>query len=348
MKFWINTFLILSLLFFISHNLTAQSTEIKLTNPSFEDFPRPSAVPRGWFDCGGVLFPLETPPDIHAYNTGHFGVNKKAFDKDTYISLVCRQNDSYESISQKLETSLQKGSVYTFSLAISKTNEYRSAIRGNTHREVNFNTPISLRIWGGNGYCDIKELLAQSPLIFNEEWVEYTFFFEPKNEDLDFITFEAYSEELVNGHVLLDNASSIVLIENDSIYKESRSIQKRNLEETQKAMNRSKKQKQLETEITIRGTSIKFKNNKLTFSGLRKLKQVGTAFKKMEGQRKLIIDFNGLKSKKAKLRKEEIVNTLLNLGVPRLDFEIRNSLDEDDQVKWLVDDDNMFIGILKK
>lgn len=346
MKFQAKT--LLFLFFFISNNLVSQSTEINLTNPSFEDWPRRSKAPRGWFDCGANTFPLETPPDVHSYNSNFFGVNSRAYDKDTYLSLVFRENDSYESVSQKLETSLQKDSVYTFSIAISKSDEFRSAIRGDINREVNFTTPISLRIWGGNGYCDKKELLAQSPLIFNNEWLEYTFFLEPKNEDIDFIRLEAHSEELVNGHILLDNASSIVLNKDGAIYEEKRLIQRKNLEESQKASIRTKKQKQLESEITIRGTSIKFQKNKLTFSGIRKLKQVGTAFKKMEGNQKLIIDFNGLKDKKAKLRKEEIVNTLLSLGIPRLDFEIRNSLEEDNQVKWLVDDDNLFIGILKK
>lgn len=35
--------------------------EITLKNPSFEDIPKHSRTPHGWFDCG---FTGETPPDI--------------------------------------------------------------------------------------------------------------------------------------------------------------------------------------------------------------------------------------------------------------------------------------------
>lgn len=40
---------------------------------------------------------------------------------------------------------------------------------------------------------------------------------------------------------------------------------------------------------------------------------------------KLIIDFNGIKRKKARLRKEEIENVLLEEGLNWLKFEIRNT-----------------------
>lgn len=43
----------------------AQDGMIHLNNPSFEDVPRPGQAPKGWYDCGDINFPLETPPDVH-------------------------------------------------------------------------------------------------------------------------------------------------------------------------------------------------------------------------------------------------------------------------------------------
>ena len=62
---------------------------------------------------------------------------------------------------------------------------------------------------------------------------------------------------------------------------------------------------------------------------------------------RLIFDFNGIRNKKAKPRSEALVNILLEENLSEEFFEIRNSTEEDNKVKWLVDDKNMFIGIMK-
>ncbi|MFK8005185.1 MAG: hypothetical protein AB8H03_02390, partial [Saprospiraceae bacterium] len=98
--------------------------------------------------------------------------------------------------------------------------------------------------------------------------------------------------------------------------------------------------------ITIKGTSIKFKDNQLTISGERKIRSILNVMQDLPDY-KLIFDFNGLRKKKAKIRAESIVNILLEEEVSTDFFEIRNSKNEDNNVKWLVDDKNLFIGILK-
>lgn len=80
-----------------------QEGTIQLTNPSFEDVPRHSRVPRGWYDCG---FPGESAPDTQPDPT--FQVNKAAADGETYLGLVVRDNDTWESISQKLTRPVEK------------------------------------------------------------------------------------------------------------------------------------------------------------------------------------------------------------------------------------------------
>lgn len=324
-------------------NTQAQVEEIKLNNPSFEDFARPSHTPRGWYDCGGINFPLETPPDVHPADlngSSAYGVTQEPYDGDTFIGMVIRENGSYESVSQNLKSMLLKGNSYSFSIALCMSENYKSALR-DKDEIVYFTTPVSLRIWGGTGYCDTRELLAESPIINNTEWKEFTFLLQPKNDDLSVIVLEIFSEDEVNGNLLLDGASFIELESSENIDSNNELIIPK------KSWNeRSKIFRAAEREISIKGYSIKFKDNKLTVSGNRKIRSIANAMNDLPNH-KLIIDLNGTKKKKAKLRKEEIVNVLLKEGLSRLKFEIRNTKEEDDNVKWLVDEDNMYIGILK-
>lgn len=206
----------LSLLLFSLGKTSAQGAPIELRNPSFEEYPRPSYTPRGWFDCGGLLFPLETPPDIHPAQDSDpfFGVTQKAYDGDTYLGLVVRENDSYESISQRLDKPLVPGKCYSFSIYLSTSKFYKSGLR-DSDEEVDFITPIKLSIKGGNGYCDGKITLAETELITHSDWKEYTFKFEPKRK-VNYIVFEARYKTPTfsppNGNILLDNASAIVPI----------------------------------------------------------------------------------------------------------------------------------------
>lgn len=198
---------------FLSSIILAQGEPIVLSNPSFEDFPHPGHAPRGWFDCGNLNFPQETPPDVHPAEDPEqsFGVTKKAADGDTFLGLVVRENDSWESVAQRLKTPLQAGECYTFSIALSTSNKYESAIRGQD-KKVNFTAPLKLRIWGGTGYCQKKELLAESKLVTNVDWKEFDFKFEPKQK-ASYIILEAFFKTPVlsppNGNILLDNASAI-------------------------------------------------------------------------------------------------------------------------------------------
>lgn len=198
----------------------SQDGVIRLSNTCFEDFPRPSNTPRGWYDCGGINFPLETPPDVHPVNDsirngyGIFGVSQKAFHGDTYLGMVVRENESWESVAQRLKKPLSPDTCYSFSIYLCKSETYRSNVRG-ADKEVDFTTPIKLRIFGGSGYCRTDELLAESKLVENTDWEKYTFTFSPK-EELAYIALEAFFQtptlEVPNGNILLDNASSIVPI----------------------------------------------------------------------------------------------------------------------------------------
>lgn len=193
----------------------AQGEPIYLTNASFEDMARPGIPPRGWYDCGRINFPNETPPDVHPeFPVPSFGVSKVAYEGGTYLGMVVRENDSWESVAQRLKTPLRAGQCYSFSIALATSKKYISKIRG-SEESVNFVKPLKLRIWGGNGYCEKKELLAESGMVNNEDWEEFDFKLEPKQR-ANYIILEAFFKTPTlsppNGNILLDNASAFLPI----------------------------------------------------------------------------------------------------------------------------------------
>lgn len=200
-----------SILFiFLAMTVSAQEV-IKLTNPSFEDVPGHSRPPVGWRDCGAFLFPGESPPDVQP--SGSWEVRKPASDGDTYLGMVVRENDTWESVSQQLSGTLKKGKTYTFELYLCTSEVYMSFTKANRTTESNYTTPAKLRIWGGNSLCSKEILLAESPLITNNAWKKFNFTFKP-TKNVNYIVLEAFykTPTLVpyNGNILVDNASNIV------------------------------------------------------------------------------------------------------------------------------------------
>ena len=184
----------------------SQGEAIYLTNPSFEDMPRHSIAPTGWYDCG---FPGESPPDVQP--SGEFSVTKPANHGSTYLGLVVRDNDTWEAVSQKLSRPLRRGQCYEFSLDLARSELYISLSRAN-NEQANYITPAKMRIWGGFGHCDKQFLLDETSLINKYQWMQYNFKFEPI-ADYSYITMEAFYETPTlfpyNGNVLVDNASPI-------------------------------------------------------------------------------------------------------------------------------------------
>lgn len=183
-----------------------QEQPILLNNPSFEDMPRHSKQPRGWFDCGDAN---ESPPDVQP--NGGFGVNKDPVEGSTYLGLVVRDNDTWEAVGQRLSRPIQANQCYEFSLALSRSDHYISLSR-TTEGEANYVTPAKVRVWGGNSFCGKQELLDETSLIVNTQWLQYNFRFEP-SEQHQYIVIEAFYKTPTlfpyNGNVLVDNATAI-------------------------------------------------------------------------------------------------------------------------------------------
>jgi outer membrane protein OmpA-like peptidoglycan-associated protein len=195
----------LSVICFLSATPMVFSQTIELRNSSFEDAPRHSTTPYGWYDCGQVE---ETPPDIQP---GSFGVFKKAADAKTYLGLVTRDNDTWEGVGQRLSQPMQAGECYNFSISLARAEKYIS-ISKTTRVEENFNKPIRLRVWGGTSYCSKKEKLAETITIKHTSWKEYSFKLNPKS-NYNYIFLEAFFEPTLfpyNGNILIDECSSLV------------------------------------------------------------------------------------------------------------------------------------------
>ena len=190
---------------------------IILQNPSFEDIPRIGQSPRGWYDCG---FPEESKTDIQPSSSAtapFFNVIQTPSDGNTYMGMVVRDNDTWEMVAQRLSSPLFSSQSYKFSIDLCRSESYESLSR-TTGTPVNYTSPVKLRIWGGNGYCSKKQLLAETPLIINTRWLTFELVFTPE-ENFDYILLECYYKSPVrfpyNGNLLVDNASPISPIEKE-------------------------------------------------------------------------------------------------------------------------------------
>lgn len=201
---------------------SAQNEIIKLNNPSFEDVPRAGKPGgpeiAGWSDCGGYD---QTPPDIHpTYEGGGpaFGVTNRPLDGETFIGMVTRSDETFESVSQKLSKPLQADQCYEFSLFACRSDTYKSAMRGVQNEFFDFTNPVKIRIWGGNSSCDRGQMLDESPLVASTVWKQFDFQFKPK-ASYKYITIEVYYKTPVlfpyNGNVLIDKCSPITKVSCD-------------------------------------------------------------------------------------------------------------------------------------
>jgi outer membrane protein OmpA-like peptidoglycan-associated protein len=179
---------------------------IVLTNPSFEDIPRSSTTPTGWYSCGQMK---DSPPDIQP---GFWQVTTPPQHGSSYLGLVVRDNESWEGVSQRLSRPLEINQCYELSMKLSKAPKYLSKSPLSV-AEVDFTTPTCVLIYGGNGYCNEMELLAKSTIITHARWVGYNFRLSPKKGNYSYIFIKAYYKTPMlfayNGHVLIDNLSPI-------------------------------------------------------------------------------------------------------------------------------------------
>jgi hypothetical protein len=168
------------------------SQSIYLNNASFEGIPQDATVPAGWFSCE-----LGTTPDILP---GAWGVYQEASEGDTYVGLITRDDGTWESIGQRLSSSLKAKECYSFTLDLAHSKTYAT-----------YNNPLKLRIWGGTNRCTKSQLLLETDFIKDTDWETYEVDFTAKTT-LNYILIEAHYTTRnfsYRGNVLVDNISPI-------------------------------------------------------------------------------------------------------------------------------------------
>ena len=163
---------------------------IELSNSSFEGEPRDATVPQGWMACKEG-----TTPDILP---GYWGVYNDPSDGDTYVGLITRGNNTWESIGQRLSQPLKKGDCYSWSFDLAHSDTYSG-----------YNGPLKLRVWLSKLKCQKDQLIYESELIEHLDWKTYHIKFKP-NSDYRYILIEAFhSEEQFSyeGNILIDRLS---------------------------------------------------------------------------------------------------------------------------------------------
>ncbi len=203
----------------MSYSMLFAQEYISLYNPSFEDTPRTSREPSGWYDCGEEG---ETPPDVHPnpIPANSFGVSKRPAHGDTYLGMVVRDNDTWEGVSQHLEVPLKGGEEYSMAVELARSENYLSRSR-TTGKFANYSKSAVLRIWAGDDYCSKRELLIETDNIEHTTWEWYELNLQP-SEDARFLTFEAFFKTPMlspyNGNLLVDNLSPIYSSKQESYF----------------------------------------------------------------------------------------------------------------------------------
>ena len=192
MNLFSKTFLLFFSIFLICPT-SGLNAQIFFDNASFEGNPEDATMPTGWHQCADG-----TTPDLLP---GPWGVIKEAYDGDTYLGLISRENGTWESIEQRLSQPMKKGECYQFSLMLSYTKKY-----------AGYNLPLKLRIWGSADKCGRNQLLAETRFVKHEDWQKYEFDFYPKGE-INYVIFEAHFADGVyisyKGNILIDDMSKI-------------------------------------------------------------------------------------------------------------------------------------------
>lgn len=171
--------------------ITAQQVlqPVQLKNPSFEGYPHDAVTPDGWKECG-----LDSTPDMLP---GPWGVHQKPTHGNTFVGLITRETNSWESMGQKLEKPFKKHKCYKFKVDLSTSPAY-----------AGYSKPTCLRVWLSNSPCERTKLIATSTTVDHYEWKTYEFLFATE-EDYEYIIIEAYYKEpsldYYRGNLLIDN-----------------------------------------------------------------------------------------------------------------------------------------------
>jgi len=189
---------------------TLGSNEITYLNDrSFEEY-RSSTEEKSWQDCARDIFEGNSPPGIHYTDSYTYGFSHPASEGKQYISLIARDNKTWELLGQKLNYALKKDSCYRFSVDLRHEDEFESFTKSNKNEKQFYDTKLLLTVSLSEGLCYPDQVIYRSEAIWNTEWEKYEIQFIP-TQDYNFIIFEAnYANgQPGNGNIMMDNLSDI-------------------------------------------------------------------------------------------------------------------------------------------
>ncbi len=195
---------------------------IVLNNKSFEQVTKwPSGntsntlKPSYWFDCGLVDFPKESPITVHVKGSeDQFNVQHVSVHGDVFISMVTRETESFERISQRLNYELEEDTLYMMKFYIANSFTLESPIENYLETTKVFDNAVRLVLWGGYVICEYDDELFVSNDLLDEEWHELQAIFKPQM-DCEGITIEVYYSSdgrYTNGNLLIDSLSNIYIL----------------------------------------------------------------------------------------------------------------------------------------
>jgi len=193
---------------------------IVLRDKSFEEYKYPFRIdPYSYkkqetpFNAWINYAPEYSPPELHFSDEINWGFKHPASEGNKYISLVTRDDESYEVIGQKLTSPLENDSSYMMSFDIRFDDRYKSGLKNSNGAEVYFDTYVCLKITISMESDYINQTIFLSPPIKNRDWKQINFQFVP-DRDYDVIKFEAVNNTGVidNGNLMIDNLSNIYKI----------------------------------------------------------------------------------------------------------------------------------------
>lgn len=194
------------------------STTHLIPNKSFEkkiDWTGDS----GWLNS--EMWPKETPPTQHTSRDLQYLVDEKAKRGKHYLSMVARKNKTWEAIYTKLENPLQPFNEYKWTFNARMANDYWGPPNDSTFttRVVAYDQPLVIRIWSISEEGKWQEMLFESLEVNHKNWEKYEAWFMPTKE-VYYVLVEAFwareggqIKTAYNGHVLLDDFSDILQIE---------------------------------------------------------------------------------------------------------------------------------------
>ena len=180
-----------------------------LNDRSFEDYRNNMAEDR-WQDCAKLFFEGNSPPGLHFSNYYDYGFSHQAAEGKKYISLIAREDKTWELLGQKLNYVLRKDSCYKFSVDLRNENKFKAPTRSKKKEVKFYDKELVLTVSLATNLCYPDQVIYKSEKVTNSEWETYEIQFTP-NKDFNFIIFEAnYADgKAGNGNIMMDNISDI-------------------------------------------------------------------------------------------------------------------------------------------